>query len=156
MIYIAHRGLFEGPDKNLENKPSQIERAIKAGFDCEVDLWANEWEGKYELMLGHDQGSYQVDYHWLAGKPLWIHAKNLTALYWLTKQRRSFNYFWHQNDSFTMTSEGYIWTFPGNLLTWKSIDVVPEWHMEPAQLNNYDQNCYGVCSKYVGLMKKQL
>ena len=152
MIYIAHRGLFKGPDPKSENKPTQIERAIKEGFDCEIDLWAHEWEGKYELLLGHDNGVYQVDYDWLIDKPLWIHAKNLTALYWLSKQEKSFNYFWHQEDTYTITSRGYIWTYPGNPLTYRSIDVLPEWNTK--ELHNYDQTCYGVCSKYVGLMKK--
>lgn len=156
MIYIAHRGLFEGPDTSLENKPEQIERAIKAGFDCEVDLRTvlNISKLDYDLFLGHDEAMYPVDYHWLSGKPLWIHAKDFGALYWLNRHRKKFNYFWHQEDSFTITSEGYIWTFPGNQLSLRSIDVVPEWHLDHKELINYDKECYGVCSKYVGLMKK--
>jgi hypothetical protein len=39
MKLIAHRGLFNGPDVNLENRPQQIETALSRGFDCEVDLW---------------------------------------------------------------------------------------------------------------------
>ena len=26
---------------------------------------------------------------------------------------KSLNYFWHQTDDFTLTSHGYIWTYPG-------------------------------------------
>ena len=32
----------------------------------------------------------------------------------MKKIDKTFNYFWHQNDKFTLTSKGYIWTFPGN------------------------------------------
>ena len=39
MIYIAHRGLTNGPDAQLENNPFQIAKAVKEGYDCEVDLW---------------------------------------------------------------------------------------------------------------------
>ncbi len=39
MIYIAHRGLFQGPDKEKENHPDQIRKALKKRYDCEVDVW---------------------------------------------------------------------------------------------------------------------
>ena len=38
MKLIAHRGLFNGPNKELENNPDQIEKAWNLGFDCEIDL----------------------------------------------------------------------------------------------------------------------
>ena len=151
MRYIAHRGLTHGPDKDLENKPSQIAKAIHEGFDCEVDLWAFIEDNRYQLFLGHDEPQYNVDYGFLAGQPLWIHAKNLTALQWLIKQGKRFNYFWHQEDDFTLTSEGFIWTYPGKTLTKSSICVMPEWNYDIAEFN-FD--CYGVCSDFVGLMKK--
>ena len=50
MIYIAHRGLTNGPDKELENHPEQIKRAISQGFDCEVDLWAFVVDNRYKLL----------------------------------------------------------------------------------------------------------
>ena len=34
MKFIAHRGLTEGPDVNLENRPEQIEKSLKDGFEC--------------------------------------------------------------------------------------------------------------------------
>jgi glycerophosphoryl diester phosphodiesterase len=39
MKLIAHRGLTDGPNKDLENSPEQILKAIDQGFDCEIDLW---------------------------------------------------------------------------------------------------------------------
>ena len=152
MIYIAHRGLTHGPDAELENNPIQISKAVKLGYDCEVDLWVVNGE----LFLGHDEPTYKVDYTFLSINPLWIHAKNLDALVWLQNHHKKFNYFWHQNDDFTLTSEGYIWTYPGKPLSENSICVMPEWNISTEHLHNFDQNCYGVCSDYVGLMNKNI
>jgi glycerophosphoryl diester phosphodiesterase len=149
MIYIAHRGLTDGPDKGLENNPLQIAKAVKAGYDCEVDLWV---KGD-ELFLGHDEPTYRVDYTFLSINPLWIHAKNLEALEWLQNHHKKFNYFWHQEDDFTLTSEGYIWTYPGQPLTKKSICVMPEWNYD---ITEFNFQCYGVCSDFVGVMNKNI
>jgi hypothetical protein len=51
MIYIAHRGLFQGPDKEKENHPDQIRKALKKRYDCEVDVW---WKSD-GWWLGHDE-----------------------------------------------------------------------------------------------------
>ena len=37
------------------------------------------------------------------------------------------NYFWHQNDDYTITSKGYIWAYPGKKLNKNAIYVLPEW-----------------------------
>jgi hypothetical protein len=97
MKLIAHRGLINGPDKTIENHPDQIKLAIDQGFGCEVDLWFDEDSRFY---LGHDRPQYSIDKDFLIEhkKRLWIHAKNLKALYWLSTTNNFFNYFWHQND----------------------------------------------------------
>ena len=42
-----------------------------------------------------------------------------------------FNFFWHQKDDFTITSQGFIWCFPGRVLDGKAIAVLPEtWETE--------------------------
>mgnify|MGYP003336226375 CR=1 FL=1 len=82
--------------------------------------------------------------------------KGVEALVWLNKNQKKFNYFWHQEDDFTLTSEGYIWTYPGKELSENSICVMPERNMAPDALVNFNQNCYGVCSDYVGLMNKNI
>jgi hypothetical protein len=146
MKYIAHRGLFNGPDKNLENKPAQILEALELGFDCEIDLWIIN----SEFWLGHDGPQYPVDKKFLDKFGLWIHAKNLAALRWLTDT--GLYYFWHESDKFTLTSNNFIWTFPGNELTQRSIAVLPEWH-DP-EFKNLPTNCYGICSDYVDKLKE--
>jgi len=151
MQLIAHRGLTQGPDKNIENHPEQIAKAINQGFDCEIDL---RIIGS-KLMLGHDDAQYVINKNFLSdhSEKLWIHAKNLQALHWLTNED-DLNFFWHQEDDFVITSKKYIWTYPGKELTNKSIMVMPEWH-DPS-FENLNVNCFGICSDYVENIKRIL
>jgi hypothetical protein len=149
MKYIAHRGLFDGPNKDKENSPAQINQAIWKGFDVEVDVWFvdNQW------YLCHDEPTYKINYNFLEDTRLWIHAKNLEALYVLGADPK-LNFFWHQEDDFTLTSQCYIWTYPNKTLTKNSICVMPEWNNDITK--NFNPNCYGVCSDFVDLMSKNL
>ena len=38
MKIIAHRGLLNGKDEKLENRPDTFKKALEAGFDVEVDV----------------------------------------------------------------------------------------------------------------------
>lgn len=147
MKLIAHRGLFTGPDGNIENRPDQINLAISEGYDCEIDLWFKD----YKLYLGHDTPDYEISPNFLKNNKdrLWIHAKNLEALYWLTNT--TYNYFWHQSDDFVLTSHGYIWTYPDKPLTGKSIMLMPEWNT--LDINISMLKCFGICSDYVSRFK---
>ena len=151
MKFIAHRGLTEGPDVNLENRPEQIEKALNDGFECEIDLWVTN----SDLYLGHDRPDYAVTLEWLqkyhAYYGLWIHAKNLGALRWLTTT--DFTYFWHQEDDFALTSNKYIWTYPGKELTTRSIVVMPE--IFDKKLEREYNNAYGICSDYVSKLREK-
>jgi hypothetical protein len=144
MKYIAHRGLFQGPDKTKENHPDQIKLALSKRFDCEIDVWAI----KDEWFLGHDEPTYKVSESFLSKHGLWLHCKNLDALYKLSIAGARYNYFWHQEDDFTLTSTGFIWTYPGKHLTNNSIAVMPE--REPEYWNYVKYlDIYGVCTDYV-------
>ena len=146
MKLIAHRGLIDGPDNNLENLPGQILLSLTAGYDCEIDV--RYIDGKW--ILGHDNPDFEVPFEFLEQPGLWIHAKNLEALYELGKT--NLVYFWHENDQFTLTSNRYIWTYPGKELTSSSVMVLPEWH-DP-EFNNLPNNCFGICSDYVLKIKQ--
>jgi len=146
MILIAHRGLFNGPDPKIENHPEQIELALSKGFHCEIDLWVID----SDLFLGHDGPQYLINEKFLDKYGLWIHAKNLSALRWLTKT--SLWYFWHQEDDFTLTSNRYIWTYPDKDLTSGSIRLMPEWK-DPELKTILDYHCAGICSDYVEKIK---
>lgn len=149
MILIAHRGLTNGPDVNLENRPQQIEMSLREGFHCEIDVWFKD----EKWFLGHDAPDYNVDYDFLKQQNLWIHAKNLEALYVLSADR-SLNFFWHQADNYTLTSQGDIWTFPGKPLTSSSIQVLPEW--DDPEFKKLNFNCLGICSDYVARIKTMI
>lgn len=143
MIYIAHRGLTEGPDVNLENRPEQIQLTLSKGYDCEIDVWRmkNKW------YLGHDLPDYEIGEWFLHQKGLWLHCKNLDALHELSGS--ALNYFWHENDKYTLTSFHYIWTYPGNSLTNTSIAVQPEARLDWWQWTLDCKDLAGVCTKYV-------
>jgi hypothetical protein len=146
MKLIAHRGLTAGPDTNLENLPEQILLSLQSGYDCEIDV--RYIDGNW--MLGHDNPDYKVPFEFLEQPGLWIHAKNIEALYQLGKTHLV--YFWHQEDDFTLTSNQFIWTYPGRILTDNSIMVLPE--RNNTNFENIDFNCYAICSDYVDKLKK--
>ena len=138
MIIIAHRGLIVGPNKGLENTPHQIDMAIDMQLAVEIDLWC--LDRKY--YLGHDEPQYEIDLDWLFKREnsLWIHCKNIEAL--LKMKKSSLHYFWHENDTVTLTSKGFIWAYPGKQPIKNSIAVLPEIHDDPVE------ECFGICTDY--------
>jgi hypothetical protein len=149
MFFIAHRGNTSGPDKEKENHPDHILSAIDLGFDVEVDIWfwhnCSLSDGMF--YLGHDRPQYPVDHLFIEKikTHAWFHCKNLDALSHISKFDDT-NYFWHQNDDFTLTSKGYIWTFPGKGISDKSILLAKS-------IDNVDlKNCAGVCSDHISLI----
>ena len=95
------------------------------------------------LWAGHNAAQYLIDEDFLIKNinHLWIHCKNLEALEHFAKIDKPFNYFWHQEDDFTLTSQGYIWTYPGKEVTSMSVIVDLEGKTE--------YNCYAICSDYL-------
>ena len=144
-ILIAHRGNIEGPNPKWENRPDYIHEALDAGFEVEVDLWRKDHGPP---MLGHDGPQYPTSLHELVRKGLWVHCKNLYALrtvqYWAGI---GVHYFVHENDPFTLTSRGYIWTFPGQELTDNSICVMPEIQED---IEFRLPVVAGICSDFIG------
>lgn len=146
MRLIAHRGLFNGPDKTSENTLDQIQLALSTGFDVEIDVWFIA--GKY--YLGHDYAVTEVTREWLEDDRFWIHAKNDDALVAL----RDLNVFWHQSDDYVLTSKGYIWCYPGKPVPNDGVMVMPE-HAN-VDLLQIPDNVYAVCSDYVQTIKDSL
>jgi len=149
MILISHRGNIDGRIPEKENHPNYIDAAIKAGYDVEVDLW--EIDG--ELFLGHDEPQYPIDFDWLEDRSsvLWIHCKNVKALVSCSDDDYSLamlNYFWHEEDTVTLTSFNWIWAYPGKQPIKGSIAVMPE-------INNDNiSEAGGVCSDFIKNYKK--
>jgi len=137
MILIAHRGNIAGPNPERENHPDYIDEALKKDYNVEVDVWYknDKW------FLGHDKPQYEVENEFFYHNLLWCHAKNIDALRWLSF--RGLHCFWHQTDDVTMTTRGYLWTYPGKQLTEKSICVMPE---TVSYSKEKIQKAAGVCS----------
>jgi hypothetical protein len=141
MKLISHRGNLKGPNEVRENSPYYIMEAIAEGYDVEVDLW---WvDGK--VYLGHDEPQYEVSNKWLGERidKLWIHCKNIDAIIFFKESQYKFNYFWHEEDTVTLTSQNYIWAYPGNQPIKNSIAVMPEINKEETNI------CLGICSDYI-------
>ena len=120
MKLIAHRGNINGPDPENENSPKYIENAIQWGYDVEIDLRVG-----LGLQLGHDESQYFIDSSWLSTfkHNLWIHCKDFAALAYLIERKFvGYNYFWHQEDDYTLTSQGYIWTYPNKQINGLTVE----------------------------------
>ena len=144
MIKIAHRGNTKGPSPR-ENHPFYIEEAISLGFDVEVDIWLSE----NNLWLGHDKPQYMTSKRFLDRyrDRLWVHCKNFAALNYFTDLEENYKYFWHENDDYTLTSNGIIWTYPKKQFDNKSILVVQGKEFLPEYLD-----AFGICSDYVSFI----
>jgi len=144
MIFISHRGNIDGPHPGLENSPKHINKAINTGFDVEIDVWY--LDGKF--ILGHDSPQYEIDGKFLLNSNLWCHAKNIEALNNMLSIGA--HCFWHQEDFVTLTSKGFIWTYPGVDLTHRSICVLPE-------LFSYSKiECAGICSDEITRYRREI
>jgi hypothetical protein len=148
MKYISHRGNLFGSNPETENSPAQIEKALSLEFDVEIDLYVID----NKLLLGHDYGQYEVDYSFITQPGLWIHAKNLAALEYLSNLYVQTHYFWHQNDDLTLTSRNVIWTFPGKPLASNAIAVMPETVLALEDIVKLQ--CGGFCSDIIADIRK--
>ena len=137
MYLISHRGNINGVNKDKENNPEYINKALENDFEVEVDVRFDD----NKFFLGHDHNQYEIDKKFLLNQKIWCHAKTSEALIALKKIEA--HYFWHQEDDYTLTSKGYIWTYPGKKLLDKSICVLPE-------IANYKEiDCLGICSDFI-------
>lgn len=136
IILISHRGNIKGKNDYLENYPPYITETLEK-YNVEIDLWIKDGEP----YLGHDYGEYKIEYEFLTKEGLWIHCKNIEALEFLKDKNNKNNYFWHQTDDVTLTSNGIIWTYPGKDLTKWSVAVLPEYRsFKDIEI------AYGICS----------
>ena len=140
MKLISHRGNITGRNTELENKPEYIDAAIELGYDVEVDVWYKD----EDFWLGHDEPKYKISLEYLSKPGLWCHAKNSDALYQMSiNADKIMHYFWHQEDDYTITSQGYLWTYPGKKPYPNSICIG-----DPALYSK--QSIYGICSDEIG------
>lgn len=152
MIRISHRGNLNGPNLADENNPELIENVINKNYDVEIDLWVID----EKLYLGHDLPVYEINKSFLVrnSKSLWVHCKNHQALLLCNTKLDFLNYFFHDNDSYTLTSKGFIWCHPKSFVLKKSIFVMPEKVIEPKFFRReIDNSCLGICSDYISFFE---
>lgn len=144
MRLIAHRGNFEGPRPELENSPNYIERALSAGFDCEIDLRIVNGTA----FLGHDYAEHEVEKEFLFkhSSYLWIHCKNADASQWVLDNSRLINGFWHENDKMTFTTKLFIWTASPEAFSSRTVLV----NNRKDAVTTSSASLFGLCGDYVG------
>ena len=153
MKFIAHRGLTDGPDEKMQNNPDQIVKALDHGFEAEMDLWYTD----KKWVLGHDGPEHEIDFDFLKQAKLWIHCKNLDALFTLRGHGARFNFFWHESDLVTLTSHNIVWTYFGKPETVSpmSVCVMPEATYTGDEMKEMARSWqwYGICSDYVNMLR---
>ena len=142
MIFISHRGNLNGADTDNENHPEYIKNALDEGYQVEIDVWSIN----NKLFLGHDNPEYSTDSSFLMQSGLLCHAKNLEALECLL--RLNTHCFYHDKDSYVLTSKGLIVSFPENALNSRTICMKPELLSAEAI-----KGCYGLCSDYIEIFR---
>jgi len=145
MILISHRGNLVGKTPARENSPDYILEALYEGYNVEIDVWYidDRW------MLGHDEPQYEINASFLKDNRLWCHAKNIEALSMMRREDQ-IRYFWHQDDDVTLTSDNYLWVYPGKQLVDGSICVLPErTNLTPDMLDLRNYRIEGICSDII-------
>lgn len=148
MYFISHRGNTNGKKNDYENSIDYVLTASKE-YNVEIDIWYI----KNNFYFGHDEPLYLIDVKFLIKnfdkKKFWFHAKNFEALDKLKILKKA-NFFWHQNDDYTITNKGFFWTYPGKNLLKKSICVLPEQYTKQKKFNGI----LGICSDNISTYKK--
>jgi hypothetical protein len=144
---IAHRGNLNGPTEN-ENRLWYLRDAILKGFDIETDVWYHDGD----VWLGHDSPVERITDSEIKelSENTWFHCKNLNALEYFKKIYSDSKFFWHQSDDFTLTSNGYIWTFPNKETCEYSI-LVDLMASEPV-----NKTLYGICTDYAEALRQEM
>ncbi len=150
MKIIAHRANINGPNRKNENQKSSIKACIDLGYDVEIDI--RFLNGK--LYLGHDKPDLLItkDELSMIKNKAWIHCKNIQAFSFFRQINEDFNYFWHEKDSYTLTSKNYIWASPGQALSPGCICVMPEINCYSNNIKDLTNFCIsGICTDYPNL-----
>lgn len=113
------------------------------GYDVELDLWCVDGA----FYLGHDEPKFEVTLDWIVSRKerAWVHCKNLRAVDQIFGS--DINWFSHQDDDFAITSEGYLWCYPGKVMR-SAPFVLLDFGSRAPQIR---KNVVGVCADYLNL-----
>jgi len=144
--FISHRGNILGAQPDSENTKKYILNALDNGYECEIDVWYQD----NNFYLGHDKPSEKIEQDFLFDhkEHLWIHCKNLEGLE-VFNTYDTLNFFWHENDKYTLTSKNFIWTYPGEKTGGNSIIVSLD--------SSVPEGSYiGICSDNIEKIKNKI
>ena len=82
MFYISYQGIYDGKDYEYANTPDQINKALRAGFSCNIDVWRID----NKLYVGNRQPTIEVTDKYIQGNRFWINAKNTDMENWIVTQ----------------------------------------------------------------------
>lgn len=146
---ISHRGNLNGSDLKTENNPIQIKKVLSIGYDVEIDLFSIN----NKLFLGHDNPQYEINRDFILSSGLWIHCKNFEALKFCSLFKEYLNFFYHEEDTFVLTSRRFIWTFPQEKIPLDDISIA----VLPERVPNWDvKNAGGVCTDFPIELEKNI
>ena len=155
IVLIAHRGLLKGPSKELENNPENIIFNIrnfpKILNEIDINILKNG------IYTGHDQPQYEIDIEFILENVnhLILHIKKIEynssfALEALCKLYKFCHCFSHEEDCFTITNKGFIWSHPRMGFRRNTIFVMPE-KVIPLSSDEFINNLNllrGVCTDF--------
>lgn len=153
MLLIAFRGIYDGQNFEEANTPSQINKALGAGFSCMIDVW----KIGAIFYLGTDQPLLEVSPEFFKGNRFWISSRNPTMTSWLCSQSGNLypNYFTLPipTPAYVTTSNCYLWT-PGTVpINNRSILFLPE-ITDRGLFSTVNKTNYGICSSYCTFIKR--
>jgi len=147
MIVVSHRGNLAGPSKkeNTFEAWKEFCAVDTQGVStyCELDLWYHN--GTY--WLGHDKPVEGIGASLLWDTAIVWHCKNFAACKHLSKWYDDGHYFFHENDPHTMTSQGWIWAYPGQYVNESTVIVCKD--LESTIKTIKEGKAMGICTDYV-------
>ena len=112
-LRIAHRGLTEGPNHDLENSVERLTLRKENGLHSEIDIW---WKDNH-FWIGHDFPREQVSLDFLTSPYFWIHAKHRESFLELQKvsseKALGLRIFYHTDEDYILTTLGDTIIYPG-------------------------------------------
>ena len=149
-MFIAHRCNLNGETVE-ENTLVKMLECINLGFSVEIDV--RYIDGKY--YLGHDlpQEEISLDLMLSLSSYLFIHCKNIEALYMLNAHSQ-LNVFGHSQDEFVITSGGNVFCSVG-VVQEGAMCVMPELSLNPIAIEDM-KNCSHILTDQVYRYKNEI
>ena len=163
MILIAHRGNLYGRQPERENSPEYLNEAINQGYHVLADTWYYDhcfWFGFH-----HPKDTslcYKPHVDWLpyAMNSVLLRARNPEAL--IKANELGLNAFWHQTDSYSLTTWGDLLGFYGApacgesfvcMMPHRECSLVDDQYLDELS-GHHDQ--YALCSDHAGSLVEYL